>query len=99
MGSRRAGHDKIPSHGGFGVGGRSLFGDRVDERRTRRTRGRPRRIVNTNEQPLSGILPFGFDCCQTIQDSRSLCYLVREITLWHFDIHHNNVNKHRKLQC
>ena len=27
------------------------------------------------------------------QDLRSLHYLVREITLWHFDIHHNNINK------
>ena len=31
------------------------------------------------------------------QDSRSLRYLVREITLWHFDIHRYNKNKHRKL--
>ena len=34
-----------------------------------------------------------------IQDSRSLYYLVREITLWQFDIPHNNKNKHRKLRC
>ena len=26
------------------------------------------------------------------QDSRSLYYLVREIPLWHLDIHHNNIN-------
>ena len=34
-----------------------------------------------------------------IQDSRSLYYLVREITLWYFDVHHNSINKHRKLHC
>ena len=27
------------------------------------------------------------------QDSRSLYYIVREISLWHFDIHHSNMNK------
>ena len=34
-----------------------------------------------------------------IQDSRLLYHLVREITLWHFDIHHNNISEHRKLHC
>ena len=34
-----------------------------------------------------------------IQDSRSLYYLIWEITLQHFDIHHNNINKHSKLHC
>ena len=34
-----------------------------------------------------------------IQNSRSLYYLVREITMWHVDIHYNNKNKHRKFHC
>ena len=32
-----------------------------------------------------------------VQDSRSLHYLVRQITLWHFDTHHNNRKWHCKI--